>query len=144
MNKNLPDKWIRKAVFEAIDGITVDGEIINCYDTRVTGPDDPDYFVLMTTQSNEVDKANKCEYFWESQILLDVVTLYPLPGNPGSRLLADNILDAVRTNVQNLALDGASSLEIIRQTESYPNDLNLATDNEVVYRKFLRLLLLIK
>jgi hypothetical protein len=144
MNKTLPDKWIRKAISELIDGIIVDGITIPCYDTRVSGPNNPDYYVLMTTQTNEVDKATKCEWFWESNILLDVVTIYPLPGNPGSRLLADEILEAVKDEMNNLVLDASSGLSIITQTQSYPNDLNLSTESEVVYRKFLNLELLIK
>ena len=65
MDKALPDKWIRKAVSDAIDGIVVDSIAIPCYDTKVTldvNSDEPDHYVLMTTQTNEVEKANKCEF----------------------------------------------------------------------------------
>jgi len=144
MTKNLPDKWIRLAIFDLIDGLIVDGNTIRCYDFRATGPNIPDNYVLLTVQSNEVDKSNKCEYFWDSSILLDIVTIYEMPGNTGSRVLADDILNAIRNAIQSIQLDVTSGLEIINKQESYPNDLNLVTEAEIVFRKFLRLNLKIK
>ncbi len=142
MIKAQPDKWIRKAVFDAINNISVDGLLIPCYDTRVTRGDNaeiPQHYVIMSTQSNEVDKANKCEYFWDSNILLDITTTYDLPGNPGSRLLADNILEAVKDATNSLTLDVASGLVIINQRDSFPSDISTTTKNENIFRKLLRL-----
>jgi len=144
MNKTLPDKWIRKAIYDAVDEILVDSEIIYVYDSRVSGVEQPDFYVLMSSQTNEVDKNNKCEWFWESEILLDIRATFFLTQDSGSRLLVDNIADAVRNLTQNLVLDGASGLEIIKTTMSFPNDLNEITDGEIMYRKFIRLNLLIK
>ena len=144
MNKTLPNKWIRKAIFDAVDEIVVDGEIIYVYDSRVSGVDQPDFYVLMSSQTNEVDKNNKCEWFWESEILLDIRATFFLTEDSGSRLLIDNITDAVRNLTRNLILDGASGLEIIKTSMSFPNDLNEITEGEIMYRKFIRLNLLIK
>ena len=144
MNKSLPDKWVRKAVYAVLNNITVNGNTIKCYDTRVPGKNIPDHFILMTTQTNAVSKQNKCEYFYESSILIDVFTSYPLPGNPGSRLLADDICDSVRNLTDSLSLDVASGLSIITQTQDFPNDLSSTTENENIFRKFVRLELLIK
>ena len=144
MDKSLPDKWIRKAIFALIDDIVVNSETIPCYDYRATGAYVPDYYTLMTVQSNEVDPNNKCEYFWDSEIVLDIITIYQRPGNTGSRLLADDILEAIRAAIQTVQLDVASGLEIINRTHSYPNDLNFVSDNEIIFRKFLRLSLKIK
>lgn len=144
MDKSLPDKWIRKAVFDLIDEITVDGETIYCYDTRVTGELDPDFYTVLSTQSNEVDKNNKCEYFWESEILIDIRAVYRLPGNVGSRLLVDNMLDSIRDLTKDITLDVSSGLEIINIIQSFPPDLNEVNESEIIYRKFLRLELIIK
>tara|TARA_R110000787_G_scaffold112981_1_gene221946 strand:+ start:1711 stop:2142 length:432 start_codon:yes stop_codon:yes gene_type:complete len=143
MNKILPDEHIRTAIYNAIDGIVVDGKTVNCYDTNVTGGTIPNQYVIMSTQSNEVDKANKCEYFWDSDILLDIVTIYQNTGNTGSRLLADRIANKVRelTNVLTL---GTSGLTVIYQKQSFPNDLSLQTENQNVFRKFIRISLKIK
>ena len=59
MVKNLPDKYIRNAVFSAINGIFVDSEVINCYATRVTGLQKHNY-TLMSMKTYEVNKRNKC------------------------------------------------------------------------------------
>ena len=142
MVKTLPDKWIRKAVFEAINNIVVDTITIPCYDTRVTSGIEDNY-TLMMGQSNEVDKINKCADKWESQILIEVYTSYDSPGNTGSRLLADNILDKVRELTDTLILDVASGLEIVTQNQSFPNDLESTTTNQNVYRKFIRIEFLI-
>ena len=143
MVKTLPDKWIRKAVYTAINNIVVNTYQIPCFDTRVPNNDKRNFYVLMTTQSNEVNKNIKCEHRWESQILLDVVTAYDVNGNTGSRKMADDILDAIKTATDTLTLDVASGLEIITQSQSFPSDLNTITQNEIVYRKLMRIEFLI-
>jgi hypothetical protein len=92
----------------------------------------------MSSQSNDVDIL-KCEWNWESSILLDITTQYNRPGNPGSRLLADNILDEVRDRVRNLTLDPASGLTILKQKELFPDDMSDKIGNSSVFRKFIRL-----
>lgn len=143
MDKNLPDKWIRKAVIDAIGTLTINGNTIKCYDYRVKGKTVPSHYILLTSQSSEVDKNNKCEYFWESELLIDIVTSYPSTGNTASRLLADSILDMVNQSLIGLQLDVASGLKIINISKSFPSDLNLTTNTEVIFRKFLRLRLVI-
>jgi hypothetical protein len=147
MNKALPDKWVRKAVYNAINDISVGGELIPCYDTNVVYDaqrDEPEHYVLMTTQTNDVDKANKCEWFWESSILLDIITSYQGAGNTGSRLLADDIADACRSALVGLTLDVASGLEVVTETMNFPADISTNTGAEVIFRKFIRLELRIK
>jgi len=144
MNKTLPDKWIRKAVYTAINNIVVDGNTIPCYDTRVTSNIIPDHYILMTTQTNTVQKENKCENFWQSDIVLDIITSYDSTGNPGSRLLADNIMDSVRNLTKSLTLDVACGLTIIFSTQNFPNDITTLTPNETIFRKLMRLELKIK
>lgn len=144
MNKILPDKWVRKAVYDDMNNMIIGGEAIPFYDTNVTGKIIPQYYVLMTTQTNDVDKANKCEWFWDASILLDIVTIYDSPGNTGSRLMADNIADEVRNRINSLQLDAGSGLEIFTKTISFPNDISTTTNNEVVFRKLIRLEMRIK
>jgi len=142
MVKTLPDKYIRKAIYTAINNMVVDGYTIPCYDSRVVGQA-KDYYVILSTQSSNVAKDTKCGYKWESNILLDITTIYDVNGNTGSRLLADNILDKVRELTDVLTLDVASNLEIVSQVQSFPSDLVSTNINTVVYRKFLRIEFLI-
>jgi len=144
MDKSLPDKWVRKAIFDALDDVDVGGTPIPFYDTNIPGGTIPNFYVLMTTQTNDVDKSNKCEWFWNSSILLDIVTSYDLPGNPGSRLMSDNIADIVRASLNSIQLDVGSGLEIITKTQSFPNDISTTTQNENIFRKLIRWELLIK
>ena len=142
MVKTLPDTYIRKAISDAINNMIVDGYTIPCYDTNVVGQKN-DYYVILSTQSSEVDRSVKCGYRWESNILIDIITIYDSNGNTGSRLLADNILNKVRELTNNLTLDVASGLEIVTQKQSFPSDLVTNTNNKIVYRKFLRIEFLI-
>lgn len=144
MNKALPNKWIRKAVNDLVNNIVVNGNTIKCYDTRVTGRSIPNNYILLTTQSNSVDKNNKCESFWDSDILIDIVTTYKSAGNPGDRELSDDILDSVRNLTKDIQLDVSSGLEIITRTQTIAANLSTITDNENVFRNILRLTLVIK
>jgi len=142
LNKTLPDKWVRKAVYDAINNIVVDGLVMPCYDQRVTRDDNSDipmHYILLTTQSNIVNKSSKCDWDYESSILIDIITSYDLPGNPGSRLLADNILDAVIQATNALALDAGSGLTIYSQTPTFPNDITTITKKEAIFRKLFML-----
>ena len=142
MNKSLPDKWVRKAVYGAINGIVVDSQIIPCYDSHVVydaQKDEPQHYVLMTTQTNDVDKANKCEWRWESSILIDIVTSFSGAGNNGSRLLVDNIAEACRSALEGLQLDSGSGLHIQDITMNFPADIVTDSGAEILFRKFIRL-----
>jgi len=137
MIKLLPDKWIRKAIFDVVNDIVVDGETIKCFESRVSGSNLANY-ILLTVQSNEVDKSIKCGDRWESSILIEIYTRYLLTGNTGSRLFVDNITDEVRSLTDNLVLDTASGLTIVTQNQSFPDDIVDTDDSYMFYRKFIR------
>ena len=139
MIKPLPDKYVRKAVYDAVNNIVVDTLTIPAYDSRVSGNVIPQHFILMTTQTNQVNQMTKCGDVWESSILIDIVTTYDGSGNAGSRLLADNILNNVRSYTNNLTLLPSSGLVVQKQTQDFPNDIVTITDNENVFRKLMRL-----
>lgn len=143
MVKTLPDKWIRKAVYDAINDMVVDTLTIPCYDSRVTAGDVKNY-TLLSTQSNTVDKRTKCGADWESQILIEIINRADLSGNSGSRLLVDNMADKVRELTDSLTLDVASGLSIVTQIQSFPSDLVTETSNEILNRKFVRIEFLIE
>lgn len=147
MDKSLPDKWVRKAISAVLNNVNVSGQLIPCYDLEVTrdvNKDAPTHYILMTSQSNEVDKLSKCDHLWESNIVLDIVTRFPGQGNPGSRVLADDILDSCRNLTKDLQLDILSGLEIVRITQSFPQDINSKSGDENIFRKLMRLELTIK
>jgi len=143
MVKTLPDKWVRKAVYDAVNNMVVDTKTIPCYDSRTTSKGVNNY-TLLTTQTNTVDKRTKCGDDWNSSILIEIYTKYSLSGNTGSRLLADNILDKVRELTDTLVLNGASGLDIVTQIQSFPNDITSESTNEIIFRKFIRIEFLIE
>jgi hypothetical protein len=149
MDKPIPDKWIRKAIDEAINNMSVlnedTGETIQipCFDSRVPSDKIVDHYILMTTQTNQTNRLTKCEDSYDSSILLDIITSFYGSGNFGDRSLADNILDKARDLTKNLTLDVSSGLKILRQTQNFPNDIVTITPTENVFRKLMRIELFI-
>ena len=139
MIKQLPDKYIRKAVFSAVNNLVVDSLTIPAFDSRVSGNTIPQHYILMTTQTSQVDKMTKCGDVWQSSILIDVVTTYDGSGNTGSRLLSENIMDAIRNATNNLILDVDSGLVVQKQIQDFPNGIENNTENENIFRKLMRL-----
>lgn len=149
MIKQIPDKWVRKAITDVLHNMDVLDEENNttiqipCYDTRVPTNGVFNHYILLTTQTNTVIKGSRCENSYESSILLDIITSFDSSGNGTSRLLAENILDKARELTDGLQLDSASGLTILRRTQNFPNDLSVITQNESVFRKFMRIELFI-
>lgn len=101
-----PDKYIRKAFFDALNGLTVDTFQIPVYDERITGTSVKPHYILLSTQTKSQNKFTKCSDRWNCDILIDIVTTYPATGNTGSKLLAENIEEAVINLEDNLTLTG--------------------------------------
>jgi len=135
-----PDKHIRKAIFDKINNIVVSGKIIPCYDSRATNA--PSNYVLLTAQTKEVDKGNKCSYSWETSLLIEIYTRTTSAGNSGSRVLLNDIEERVMTLLNpKITVAGFTT---VTQNISYENQLETITDVEVIFRSFLRLNLTLK
>lgn len=137
-----PDKYIRKAVFDLVDGITVNTKTIKCFDSRVTGNANLTEYVLLTAQTKEVDKSTKCEHEWETSLLIEIYTKYSSAGNTGSRVLLNDIEQAVMT-LLNPKITVAGFINVT-QNITYENQLETVTDTENIFRSFLRLNLTLK
>ena len=130
-----PDKHIRKAIFDKINNIVVSGKTIPCYDSRATNA--PSNYVLLTAQTKEVDKGNKCSYSWETSTLIEIYTKVSSSGNTGSRVLLNDIEEAVYTLLlPKLTVQGFTN---ITQNITFENSLETVTESEIVFRSFLRL-----
>ena len=136
MNKTLPNKWVRKAVYDAINDIIVDGVTIPCYTSRVDN--DYHFYTILATQTNNQRTTNKCESHWVSSILIDIVTIYNGTNNPANRSFVDNITDAIIQATNNLTLDVISGLKIEVQNIVGLDNLDNQTDTQNVFRNLLR------
>ena len=135
-----PDKHIRKAIFDKINNIVVSGKTIPCYDSRATNA--PSNYVLLTAQSKEVLKETKCEYEWETSTLIEIYTKVSSSGNTGSRVLLNDIEQAVYTLLNpKLTVAGFTN---ITQNITFENSLETITDTEIIFRSFLRLNITLK
>lgn len=137
-----PDKYIRKAVFDLTNNIVVSGKTIKCFDSRVTGNTDYTEYILMTAQTKDVLKDTKCDYEWETSLLIEIYTKYSSVGNTGSRLLLNDIEQAVYTLLTpKITIAGFTN---VTQNITFETSLETINDTEVIYRSFLRLNLTLK
>lgn len=129
-----PNKWVRKAFYDACNGMTVDALTIPVYDVRATNYSGDNY-ILLSTQLNSPDRT-KCGFSWEHTVELQIVTRKKK--NAGSRLLGDNIVDAVLINCANLTLDAGSGMEILDQEVEVGPELLNETESEIVIQHIIR------
>lgn len=132
-----PDKHIRKAVFDLVNNIVVNTKTIKCFDSRVTGNDNLNEYVLLTSQTKDVLKPNKCEYQWETSLLIEIYTRTSSAGNSGSRVLLNDIEQAVYTLL--LPEISISGFNTLIQNTTFETQLETVTDTENIFRSFLRL-----
>jgi hypothetical protein len=130
-----PDKFIRKAIHDKINNIAVSTKIIKSFDSRATNA--PNEYVLLTAQTKEIDKNNKCEHRWETSILIEIYTKVTSSGNTGSRVLLNDIEQAVYSLL--LPKVDVTGFETLIQNITFENQLETITDTEVIFRSFLRL-----
>lgn len=132
-----PDKHIRKAVYDLINNITVDTKTIKCFDSRLTGNGNLNEYVLLTSQTKNVLKPNKCEYQWETSLLIEIYTKTSSAGNSGSRVLLNNIEEAVYTLL--LPQISISGFDTLIQNTTFETQLETITTTENIFRSFIRL-----
>lgn len=139
---NNPDKYIRKAVFDLTNDIVVSGKTIKTFDSRVTGNANLKEYILLTAQTKQVDKSSKCEYEWETSLLIEIYTKTTSAGNPGSRVLLNDIEQSVMSLLNpKLLVQGFTN---VTQNIEYETQLETVTDTENIFRSFLRLNLTLK
>lgn len=102
---NNPSKYLRKAFFDALTGLVIDTISIPVFDERITGNIVPKHYILLSTQTKSQNKYTKCGDRWDCSILIDIITTYPATANTGSKLLVDNIEEAV-INLENSIILG--------------------------------------
>jgi hypothetical protein len=137
-----PDKHIRKAVFDLTNNIVVSSKMIKCFDSRVSGNADLTEYVLLTAQTKEVDKSTKCDYYWETSLLIEIYTKTSSAGNSGSRVLLNDIEQAIYTLLNpKITVTGFTN---ITQNITFETQLETVTDTENIFRSFLRLNLTLK
>ena len=132
-----PDKHIRRAVFDLINGIVVNGKNVNCFDTRVTGNAAADQYVLLTSQTKEVDKSTKCGYDWITSLLIEIYTKSSSNGNSGSRLLLNDIEQEVYSKISPKIT--VSNYTNQTQNVTFETQLETVTTTENIFRSFIRL-----
>lgn len=132
---NNPNKHIRKAIFNAVSSS------YPIFDSQVPNSNTSARYCIMSSQSKQIDKANKCDYYWETEILLQLIDIYKMPGNSGSRVAIDDMENDIFALISPITIDGYS---VITRNYDFPDNLDNVTDTQIVYRNYIRLSLLLK
>jgi hypothetical protein len=127
-----PNKYVRKALYDAINGT------YPCFDMQVTGDTNPTQYVIISTQDKQHDRPTKCGGRWVTFTLLDLVCIYNGAGNVGSRVANDDMENAILGLIENLEVDGFT---VISQAHEFPSNLDSSTATQTVYRNFIRVVL---
>lgn len=125
-----PDKWIRKYFSDTLTGLTVNGKVIPISDMRL--PENSTAYILMTTIDKSHDQETKCNKVWNFQQTLDIVTVYP--GNTGSRVLCDDIHEAVLNLCENLEVE---HFTVYDKSYEFAPDLSSQTSTQTIFRKII-------
>lgn len=132
-----PDKYIRKAIFDLLNDIEVSGKTIKCFDSRITANAKLLNYILLTAQTKTIDKANKCEYRWNTSVLIEIFTKASSQGNTGSRVLLNDIEQAVNDLL--LPQITVDNFQVVTQNIAFSTQLETITDTENIFRSFLTL-----
>ena len=125
-----PDKWIRKYFSETLNGLTVNGKVIPISDMRL--PANSNAYILMTTIDKSHDQETKCNKVWNFQQTLDIVTVYQ--GNTGSRVLCDDIHEAVLNACENITVEGFT---VLNTGYEFAPDLSSSDSTQTIFRKII-------
>lgn len=135
--KRNPDKWIRKAISDRIDGMVVDSVAIPCIDTNYTGETQPRFYVAMSTQTKQDNQTVKCGWEWDCSILLDIITRYRSTGNIGSRVFLNDIEEEVIFRMNNFTIEGG--FEILDEVEVEDStSMDGQDEDEIYFRQLVR------
>ena len=125
-----PDKWIRKYFSDTLNGLTVSGKVIPISDMRL--PSNSSAYILMTTIDKSHDQETKCSKVWNFQQTLDIVTIYQ--GNSGSRVLCDDIHEAVLNACNNITVQGFT---VLNTSYEFAPDLSSSDSTQTIFRKII-------
>lgn len=135
MNTIIPDKHIRKEIYDRIHNAEVNGITFKCFDNRVTSSNAKNYF-LLSTQLNQPNRT-KCGRGWLNSTEIQVITRSPK--NQGSRVLLDNAVNEVISLLEDFSLPTATGLKVIINDLSVDNELTDFEGAEIINIKIIRL-----
>jgi len=132
-----PSKWIRQYFVNAFSNMVVNGKTVKVYDTHT--PNNDDVLIILSTQTGSNDRIDKCSITKNRTIEIQVITRYP--GNTGSRLLLDDIIEEIQNRVQNIQVN---NFTVQDWNVQFTNDFATTNTTETIFRKIINYNLIIK
>lgn len=126
-----PDKYLRQAIHSRLSNLSVNGKVIEVFDT--IAPDNYKHYIILSNQDKSDVIESKCGNVWECSILLDIVTVYQ--GVNGARAFAEDIMESVMNICEDLSVNNFVNLE---QSFEFPSDIYTVTNTQTIIRKLIR------
>lgn len=130
----LPNKHIRKAIYDVIHNMDVNGVTFPCY-TEQSSIANPSNYTLLSSQFNTTAQT-KCEKGWTNDTEIQVIVR--VPKNQGSKVLLDDAVDAVITELRDVQIALAAGMRINQRTIDVVQEFSDETTSHIVYRSVIR------
>lgn len=137
---NLPDKYIRKEIYDRLHNAVINGSTFPCYTSRVTSST-PDQYYLISTQLNNPE-YNKCGNGWENSTEIQVIVR--LHKNSGSKVLLDDATQELLTELDDFSLPVSTGLKVNWVDLTVENEIVDEQASEIVYQKIVRMTIRIR
>ena len=131
-------KYLKNAYFDLLSGVIFyNGTEIPVYD-KESDPTGNDYFIVVST-INDVDRANKSNFFSDTQVTIDVITRVPntmLRVSDAVDSITEKILQLVlpSINTHGLADDDDFHIKIVRKSSMNDFPLSDSGTKKIVRR----------
>jgi hypothetical protein len=135
MTAILPDKYIRKEIYDRIHNMDIGGTLFKCYDTRATQSGAMEY-TLVSTQLNQPEDT-KCGGGWSNSTEIQVIII--TEKNTGSRVLLDDAVQEVLSELNDFSLPVATGLRVSNSKLSVDNEIIDDVGSKIAYRKIVRM-----
>lgn len=131
MNTINPDKYIRKGL---ITSLSNEG-YSNVFDKRVPTINNPQNYIIISTQTKVENVDTKCGSKWDCSVLFDIVTRFDATGNLADRVQVNDLEEKVIVAMNNFEIDNFQILDKFLESS---NDLDNLNDTENVFRQLVR------
>lgn len=135
MNADLPNKHIRKEIYDRLNNSTIGGETFPVFTERATNSNSKNYYLISTQLNNQ--EFNKCGNGWENSTEIQVIVRRKR--NEGTKVLLDDAVQNVLTELQDFSLPSATGLKVNRIELSIANEIVDERGSEIVYQSIIRM-----
>lgn len=124
---------LRQAYYQQLNGLSVDGQTISCYDTVAPDNISASNFIVLSTQTSS-QESNKHANVSDCTLLIDIVTKST---SSTGRLTCDEIANAVTQEILTADLS-LTNFQLVTTVMVSNESLYHKSDSQHIYRRLIR------